>query len=133
MTGETNLLVLLQSMEPRLFDEEYVFCTTTASSSVVDYNAYEPIGIFREVEGTTYILNRQQADLANLQYTTIFRMITLSVHSSLDAVGFLAAITTKLANAGISCNPVSAYYHDHLFIPASRANEAMDLLREFSQ
>ena len=53
-------------------------------------------------------------------------MITLSVHSSLDAVGFLAAITNKLAAAAISFNPVSAYYHDHLFIPANRAEQAMN-------
>ena len=59
-------------------------------------------------------------------------MISLTVHSSLDAVGFLAAITTKLAQSGISVNPVSAFYHDHLFVPVNRADEAVSLLREFT-
>ena len=59
-----------------------------------------------------------------------FRMITLEIRSSLDAVGFLAAVTTKLAAHGIAVNAVSAFHHDHLFVPAERAEEALALLRE---
>ena len=44
-------------------------------------------------------------------------MITVMVHSALDAVGFLATITTRLAAAGIGVNLVSAFFHDHLFVP----------------
>jgi hypothetical protein len=93
----------------------------------------DAIGIFQEEEGTTIILSRNRADADKLNYSSVFRKITLSVHSSLDAVGFLAAIATKLAEHGISVNPVSAYYHDHLFVPASRAWEVIDLLKEFSE
>ena len=56
-------------------------------------------------------------------------MITLAVHSSLEAIGFLAAITAQLADAGISVNAVSAFYHDHLFVPEHRASEALQLLQ----
>ncbi|WP_236738880.1 ACT domain-containing protein [Chroogloeocystis siderophila] len=52
--------------------------------------------------------------------------------TSLDAVEFLATITSKLAQYSISVNPVSAYYHDLLFVPAARAREVMQLLHEFS-
>ncbi|MGC8878761.1 MAG: ACT domain-containing protein [Anaerolineae bacterium] len=38
----------------------------------------------------------------------------MTVHSSLSAVGSLAETTGTLARAGISVNPVTAYYHDHL-------------------
>ncbi len=89
--------------------------------------------MFREKEGLTLILNRDQADNANIPYTSIFKLITLSVHSSLDAVGFLATITSKLAEKGISVNPISAYYHDHLFVPASRVTEVMELLHILSR
>ncbi|MEY9903549.1 hypothetical protein ABIA44_007723 [Bradyrhizobium sp. USDA 329] len=61
------------------------------------------------------------------------RLITLTVHSALDAVGLLAAITARLAEAGISVNAVSAFHHDHLFVPADRADEAMAVLREMSK
>jgi hypothetical protein len=60
-------------------------------------------------------------------------MVTLNIHSSLEAVGFLAAITTRLATAGMGVNPVSAFYHDHLFVPADRAEEALELLMELAE
>ena len=55
-------------------------------------------------------------------------MITLNIHSSLEAVGFLAAVLPRLATAGISVNAVSAFYHDHLFVPIDRAQEALEIL-----
>lgn len=130
MQGETNLDILLKSIQPTLRDDEYVFCSVNHEDN--DYLNLKPICTFIEDEGLTLILSRNQADTAELTYTSVFRMITLSVHSSLEAVGFLAAITSKLAEHGISVNPVSAYYHDHLFVPILRANEVMKLLKEFS-
>ena len=96
------------------------------------YSHLDPVGLFKEDEGITLIFKREQADAAKLSYTSVFSMITLSIHSSLEAVGFLAAITNKLAEHNISVNPVSAYYHDHLFIPVSRTPEAIMLLQELS-
>ncbi|MGL4884485.1 MAG: ACT domain-containing protein [Waterburya sp.] len=131
MSGETNLSTLLQSMQPILCKGEYVFCSISHQDS--NYSNFNPVCLFREDEGLTLILDREQADAAAMSYTSVFCLITLSVHSSLEAVGFLAAITGKLAEHGISVNPISAYYHDHLFVPASRAQEAMDLLQELSK
>ncbi len=70
---------------------------------------------------------------SNSRYYYITRQITLSIHSSLEAVGFLAAITQKLAKHNISVNPISAYYHDHLFVPTHQAKIAMNLLNDFSE
>ena len=84
--------------------------------------------VFHEREGTTLILREEEAQAAGLPGSFRCRMITLNVHSSLEAVGFLAAITTRLAQAGMGVNPVSAFYHDHLFVPADRAEEAMAIL-----
>ena len=55
-------------------------------------------------------------------------MVTLTVHSALDAVGFLAAVTARLAAAGISVNAVFAFFHDHLFVPAGQAEETVETL-----
>ena len=133
MSGETNLAILLKSMNPILQANEYVFCSLDKKVNESDWLQLSPIGMFREKEGLTLILNRDHADDANIFYTSTFRLITLSVHSSLDAVGFLATITSKLAEKGISVNPISAYYHDHLFVPVSRATEAMELLQILSK
>ncbi len=114
-------------MQPVLREGEYVFCSLPVG---VGYDAaLTPIGLFQEEEGLTLILPRSRADGAGLSYAAVFAMITLSVHSSLEAVGFLAAIATQLASHGISVNSVSAFYHDHLFVPAPQAEKALALLQ----
>lgn len=128
MTGETNLTRLLSSMQPTLREGEYVFCTLPTLAG----HDLDPIGFFKEEEGLTVILSRHQAEAAGLPYSAVFAMITLSVHSGLEAVGFLAAIATRLASRGISVNPVSAFYHDHLFVPAAQAETAIALLHELA-
>ncbi|MBN1302812.1 MAG: ACT domain-containing protein [Anaerolineales bacterium] len=130
MNGETNLGRLLVSMQPELVNGEYVFCTlpeTTPPGADL-----QPVGWFREAEGVTLILPRSSAEEAGLEFAFVSRMITLKVHSSLEAVGFLAVITERLARAGISVNAVSAYYHDHIFIPVDRAEETLELLKEIT-
>lgn len=131
MAGETNLSTLLTTMQPVLHPGDYVFCSLPHAGGYDP--SLEPIGYFKEEEGLTLILPRPQADAAGLSYGAILALITLTVHSSLEAVGFLAAIATQLASHGISVNPVSAFYHDHLFVPAAQAEAAMALLQAFSQ
>ncbi len=131
MTGETNLNTLLTSMHPVLVQGEFVFCTVPMSTQAT--LSITPIGQFLEEEGMTLILKQDDADRCGLAYDYVACMITLMVHSSLSAVGFLAAIATRLAEQGISVNPVSAYYHDHLFVPSDRAEDAMAILKSFSQ
>ncbi|TIR20563.1 MAG: ACT domain-containing protein [Mesorhizobium sp.] len=125
MSGETDLQKLLASMTPQLLAGTYVFATLKPGAPVPD--ALETVMQFREREGLTLIVAEDEAKAAGLTGTFRCRMITLDIHSSLEAVGFLAAITTRLAAAGIG--PISAFYHDHLFVPAERADEALAILR----
>jgi hypothetical protein len=128
MNGEADLQKLLANMHPLLHEQPYVFC----SLSLEDYAtlSFTPLGSFHEAEGVTIIATLFQARQHDLRVDTTWAWITLTVHSSLLAVGFMAAITTQLAAAGISVNPVSAFYHDHLFIPWERRAQAMALLGE---
>jgi hypothetical protein len=128
MPAESDLNVLLSGMEPLLVAGEYVFCSI-AEGQFAALGA-SPVCVFRESEGVTVILRREDAERSALPFAFPCRMITLNVHSSLEAVGFLAAIATKLARQGISVNAVSAFYHDHLFVPAAQAELALQLLRE---
>jgi uncharacterized protein len=128
MPGENNLRTLLQHMKPEMQDGIYVFCSLSHGEDIPA--ALAPVLVFREREGMALIVRREDADRAKLSYQFASRMITLTVHSALEAVGFLAAITARLAAAGISVNAVSAFHHDHLFVPEHRASEALDLLRD---
>ena len=130
MIGETDLDRLIAGMDPELRPGAHVFATLPPGSPIPE--AIAPVMVFREAEGTTLILERGAAEAAGIAGVFPSRMITLRVHSALEAVGFLARIATHLAAAGISVNPVAGFYHDHLFVPADRADEALGLLRAMS-
>jgi hypothetical protein len=125
MPGETDLEKLLQGMQPELNEGEYVFCIVDSLQRAATLN---PVCIFQEKEAVTVILPRQQADNAALPYSVICAWITLTVHSSLEAVGLTAAVSKALTDANISCNVVAAYYHDHIFVPVKDATRAMNVL-----
>jgi uncharacterized protein len=120
MQGETNLQKLLDTMQPKLNAGAYVFCTIK-NLQLVD--ATKIISFFKEDEGYTIIIQKELADELQFSYTSIFGWITLTVHSSLQAVGLTAAISTALSTNRISCNVVAAYYHDHIFVPIKDAKK----------
>lgn len=130
MSGETELSTLIKGMKPQLQAGEYVFCSVPVDQVPVDI---EPVCVFREVEGMTFIITKQQADQLSISYSFIAAWITLTIHSSLEAVGLTAAISHQLAKANISCNIVAAYYHDHLFVKSEDAQRAMEILSLMSQ
>ncbi|PMM43788.1 ACT domain-containing protein [Vibrio breoganii] len=131
MSGIKELDQLLKSMKPHLQEEEFVFCTVEGKLS--DYIELNPVGTFIEPEGLTLVLERRIAEQKQLPFDGAFRMITLTVHSSLEAVGLTAVVSTKLAEKGISANVIAAYYHDHIFVPAAKAELALQALNEFSE
>ena len=121
----SDLAELLRSMRPVLNDGVYCFVTVPTGFDVMSVN---PIATFLEREGLSLIVEEQVA--VSHRLTPVFRAawITLTVHSDLNAVGLTAAVSTALADAGISCNVVAAAHHDHLFVPADCAAEAMTAL-----
>jgi hypothetical protein len=131
MTGETNINTLLVSMEPKLLDGDYVFCTFE-NAKYGDYAELNPLAAYLESEGLTLLITQETADKAGLAYEAVFKGITLTIHSSLEAVGLTAAIATKLTEKGISANVIAAYYHDHIFVQAEKSALAMQALAEFN-
>lgn len=126
-------------MVPQLHEGEYVFCSV--NMEVLPAGALpagplpDPADIicsFREEEGLTLVLARSVADRLQLPYEFIAAWITLTVHSSLEAVGLTAAFSKALADRQISCNCIAAYHHDHIFVPAKDAALAMETLRELA-
>lgn len=119
-------------MSPKLIDGEYVFCTVK-NANYGDYAEAKPLASFAEEEGFTLVLLKKSAEKLGLQYENIFRCITLTVHSSLEAVGLTATVSTKLSEHQISANVIAAYYHDHIFVPSKFAEKAMSVLSELSR
>lgn len=129
MSGETNLVQLLRTLQPELHPGTYVFCPV---ASVHGLDLTDCLGTFREAEGYTLILPQATADRLHLPYTYLAAWITLTVHSSLEAVGLTAAFAQALAQAQISCNVVAAYYHDHIFVAQADADKALQVLRRLA-
>ncbi len=129
--GGRDLRQLLAAMEPRLLPDEFVFCTLAQERNEVASDL-PALASFREEEGLSLVLERSLAERRGFQYGPVMRCICLTVHSALDAVGLTAAISSRLARQGISANVVAAYFHDHVFVPAARAEEALEALRELS-
>jgi len=125
MAGELELKTLLRSLTVTLAEDVFVFATVAAQDVP---QGVRPRMMFHEAEGVTLILTRQEAQAQGLAHEFPCRMITLNVHSALEAVGFIAQIATELAKHGMGVNPVSGFYHDHLFVPLGREQDAMDVL-----
>ena len=131
MSGEKDLEILLRSMRPNLSEYQFVFCNILPDK--LSTLKIKPLFVFREEEGATIIIEKRQADSESLDYDDVWSWIALTVHSSLSAIGFLAAITAKLSENRISVNVVSAFFHDHLFVPHEKASLAMQVLNELQE
>jgi hypothetical protein len=125
MSGEMDLNELLRTLTAQLVEGVYVFVTLPDGSMPEDIACRM---VFREAEGTTLVLLKTEAETFGLAYEFPCRMITLDVHSSLEAVGFIARIASELAKHDMGVNPVSGFFHDHLFVPDGREQDAMRIL-----
>ena len=129
MPGEKNLEILLKKMKPTLNEGDYVFCTKKDVKEI-DFN--DVIFTFKEQEGITIVLKQEIADRLQLEYSFVAKWITLTVHSSLEAVGLTAAFSKALTEENISCNVVAGYFHDHIFVDKKDAQKALIVLNKFS-
>lgn len=127
MPGETDLDSMLQGMTPQLIPGEFVFCSFT-DARYGDHRALAPVASIAEPEGLTLVIPRSRAEQHSLEYSGVFRCISLMIHSSLAGVGLTAAVSTQLANVDISANMIAGYYHDHVFVPATDAERALQAL-----
>jgi uncharacterized protein len=124
MTGETNLPALLRGMSPALRGIDWGYaCAPACPASVT------PFATVAEDEGLTLIAPIQQLRAAGLAAQGPFACITLTIHSSLQAVGLTAAVSSALAAQGISANMVAGFHHDHIFLPADDAPRALGILQ----
>ncbi len=136
MSAICDLSRLLSEMQPVLSDRPCVFVALPPDTDLSLMQSLPPgewHALIQEKEGWTLIVDQCLADRLQLRYLSEFRRITLQVHSSLEAVGLTAAVSAKLAAVGISANVVAAYHHDHIYVPAGKAQEALQALQELTE
>ncbi len=130
MAGEKDLKRLLKTMKPKLNAGDYVFCNVNDTRSL---NINDIVSLFKEEEGITIVIKKELADSLHLSYSFVAAWITLTVHSSLEAVGLTAAFSSALSIEGISCNVVAAFFHDHIFVDKKDAEKAIEILNKLSE
>lgn len=129
MTGERDLGTLLATIGPELVPGLLVVTRVAGPAVPAGLHTFATV---QEAEGLTLVLPREEADAAGLGHGLLLARITLRVHSDLAAVGLTAAVSAQLAAAGVSCNVIAGYAHDHLLVPHDRAEEALDLLQQLA-
>ncbi|WP_422479001.1 ACT domain-containing protein [Pleomorphochaeta sp. DL1XJH-081] len=133
-SAKEDLHTILASLEPVLDAQSYVFSLLGESDDIAAMvQSIHVWATVREYEGVTCILAKEEADRKGWSYQGVWRRITCMVHSSLEAVGLTAMLSSTLARHGISANIVAAFYHDHVFVPDERADEAMQLLLDIQK
>ena len=122
--GLTDLRALLAALDPEVDPVPKRFLH--ASHEKARERMADALMMFREAEGTTLIVDVDDDGMGNERM--LWARITLRVQSSLTAVGLMAAVSAAFAKRGIPCNPVSAFLHDHNFVPWERRDDALDAL-----
>lgn len=124
-----NINEIIKKLNPKLNKGEYVFCSV---NNLKKFNFKKIIGTFKEKKGLSIIIEKEEAVNLSLSYSFIAAWITLKVNSSLESVGLTAAFSNALSNNGISCNVISGYYHDHIFVNINDKDKAMNILKNLS-
>ena len=118
---------MLAGMKPVLKAGSYFFCTTD-DTTVLTALSDRSLALFREDEGTTLVLAREDAIRHDFDISMPMSRIVLEVFSALDGVGLTAGVATALADEGIPCNMIAAYHHDNVFVPEPMALRAVEIL-----
>ena len=131
MTAITDIETLIRDADPRIVDGHFVFASFPGAR-YGDLASLKPLAVIRETEGLTMVLDQQAAHNAGIDTGPAFRLISLNVHSALDAVGLTAAVSACLARHGIPANMLAGFYHDHVLVPSEQAEQALQALRGMS-
>jgi hypothetical protein len=126
----SDLNIILQTLEPVLNPGTYAFVSVPDEKTLT---SAEIVASIREPEGLSAIIAESEATSRGIPVLFRAAWITLGVHSDLQAVGLTAACSAALSKSGISCNIVARAHHDHIFMPETRAAEAMPVLKELQR
>ena len=131
MSGETSLEKILKNLDPYIVKESFIFMTSDAEPADL-FKTLNPIATFMEDEGLTLVITQYCADKNAIKYDSVFKCISLGVHSSLESYGLISTISNELTKSNISTNVFSGYFHDHIFVESNKVNKALKVISSIS-
>tara|TARA_B100000287_G_scaffold432926_1_gene493400 strand:+ start:1051 stop:1452 length:402 start_codon:yes stop_codon:yes gene_type:complete len=116
-------------LNPELLEEEFVFCSHE-NSMYGAFKEMQPIASIQEKEGLTLVIPKKIADKNNISYESSYKCISIGLVTSLEGYGLTAIISKSLNQNQISANIFAGKYHDHIFVPSSKADQALLILND---
>jgi hypothetical protein len=137
---QPELLHLLAQTD--LFTDGKTYVLVKIGAAQVEYIAQEPSAwpepfwaCMHDKDEVSLVLTQEafarSLSISPLDISSPYRLITFDIRLDWDVVGYLAALTAVLAEAGISIFALSAFSRDHLFVPQVDFNRAWDVLSAF--
>jgi len=123
--GETDLAAMLATLSVQRRPGVFAYIAVQVPTPGLIAAAH---AVVKEGRLTTIVLPVDAAVRAGQVTDVQFAWLTLTVRSSLDAVGLTAVVSARLAAIGIPCNVLAGYHHDHLLVPVDRVDDAIDVL-----
>ena len=107
-------------LTPKLLDGAFEY-KAIKNDEAVPRNA---VAMIKESEAVTIIVPTNKTD------REVWAWIVNATVTSLTATGITAAFSVALNKAKIPCNVIAAYYHDHILVPYSMKDKAVEILRQ---
>ena len=123
--GETDLAAMLATLSVQRRPGVFAYIAVQVPTPGLIAAAH---AVVKEGRLTTIVLPVDAAARAGQATDVQFAWLTLTVQSSLDAVGLTAVVSARLAAIGIPCNVLAGYHHDHLLVPVDRVDDAINVL-----
>ncbi len=123
--GEMDLQTMLDSLDVARRPGTFTFVALDAPTPELLAAAHAMVN---EGDTATLVLPVEAARRAGLEVVLEMAWLSLTVQSSLEAVGLTAAFSKILGDEGISCNVLAGYHHDHILVPVDRADDAIAAL-----
>jgi hypothetical protein len=102
---------------PVLHDRIFKFITTKEANVPA-----EAVAMIKEVEGNTLIIPVAEEE------GEVFAWISLVNETLLTATGITAKFSEALSEAGIACNVLAGFHHDHILVPYDKRNQAIEII-----
>ena len=126
----TDLEAMLQTLTVSVRPDRYTFIDVPSGAAPRVGNGVA--AVISEAGSDTVVATIERAEHEGWPIDFVAAWLTLDIHSALHAVGLTAAFSAALADAGIPCNVLAGFRHDHLLVQSQRADEAVVALKSFS-